>query len=168
MLNLLRGLSVLVFFMSKRVRPKYPKRIEYISSAVWDGKTGGTATVSDDRTIIFDTPKTYGGHGEGVCPDEMFVSAVLGCLMNTLLDFQRKTLFELISMTLDGKAVAEFDSEGYKITGIDVKGELVVEVDDVGFAERAIELMKKYCHLTRTIKDCIPITYDVKITPHEE
>ena len=89
--------------MSKKPRPKYPKKIEYISDAVWDGKTGGTATVSDDRTIFFDTPELYGGNGQGICPDEMFVSAVLVCLMNTLLDFQRKTLFELISMKLGGK-----------------------------------------------------------------
>ena len=154
--------------MARKPRPKYPKTIEYISSAVWDGKTGGTATVSDNRTIIFDTPELYGGNGQGVCPDEMFVSAVIGCLMNTLLDFQRKTLFELISMNLSGNAVAEFDSEGYKITGMKITGELLVEADDVGFAERAIILMRKYCHLTRTIKDCIPIEYDVKIIPHEE
>ena len=154
--------------MSGKPRPKYPKKIEYISSAVWDGKTGGTATVSDDRTIFYDTPTLYGGNGQGICPDELFVTAVLGCLMNTLLDFQRKTLFELISMKLGGNAIAEFDSEGYKITGMKITGELLVEADDVGFAERAIILMRKYCHLTRSIKDCIPIEYDVKIIPHEE
>ena len=168
MLNHNDGLRGLRLTMSKRVRPKYPKTIEYISSAVWDGKTGGTATVSDDRTIFFDTPVTYGGNGQGICPDEMFVSSIIGCLMNTLLDFQRKTLFELVSMTLGGKATAEFDSEGYKITGIEITGELVVDSDDIGFAERALELMTKYCHITRTIKDCIPTTYDVKIIPHEE
>ena len=168
MLNHIIGISSLGLTMSKRVRPKYPKTIEYISSAVWDGKTGGTATVSDDRTIFFDTPVTYGGNGQGICPDELFVSAIIGCLMNTLLDFQRKTLFELVSMTLGGKATAEFDSEGYKIIGVEITGELVVDPDDITFAERALVLMRKYCHLTRSFKDCIPITYDVKILPHEE
>ena len=84
--------------------------------------------------------------------------------MNTFLDFQRKTALEVISITLDGEAVAKFDSEGYQIVGISVKGEVVVEEDDIQFAERAVVMMKKYCHLTRSIKDCIPITYDVKIT----
>ena len=71
-------------------------------------------------------------------------------------------------MKLGGNAIAEFDSEGYKITGMKITGELLVDADDVGFAERAIVLMRKYCHLTRSIKDCIPIEYDVKIIPHEE
>ncbi len=154
--------------MAGKPRPKYPKQIEYIASAVWDGKTGGTATLRDYRTIDFDTPVLYGGNGNGVCPDELFVSAVLGCLMNTLLDFQRKTLFNLISMKLGGNAIAEFDNEGYKITSIRITGELLVDPEDFGDAERAIELMKKYCHLTRSLKDCIPIQYDVQIIPYAE
>ena len=147
-----------------KVRAKYPETIHYVAKTEWDGKTGGTATASEGRIIVYDTPKTYGGNGNGICPDEMFVSAVLGCLMNTFLDFQRKTALEVISITLDGEAVAKFDSEGYQIVGISVKGEVVVEEDDIQFAERAVVMMKKYCHLTRSIKDCIPITYDVKIT----
>jgi uncharacterized OsmC-like protein len=150
-----------------KVKPKYPETILYISQAVWDGKTGGTATVTDDRQIIFDTPKTYGGRGEGVCPDEMFVSAVLGCLINTFLDFKRKTMLELIDMTLQGEATAKFDSEGYKIVGIKVEGKVLVDVDDVEYGERAVEMMKKYCHLTRSIKDCIPIEYNITVEGHE-
>jgi organic hydroperoxide reductase OsmC/OhrA len=145
------------------VRPKYPEKIVYTSQAEWDGKTGGIATVSDGRTIVFDTPKMYGGNGEGVCPDEMFVSSVIGCLTNTFLDFKRKTLLEVDAFHLKGQATAEFDKEGYHITGIRIEGEVVVDPDDFQFAERAIEMMKKYCHLTRSIKRCIPMEYDISI-----
>ena len=150
-----------------KTKPKYPETIVYVSQAVWDGKTGGTTTVSDDRQIIFDTPKTYGGKGEGVCPDEMFVSAVLGCLINTFLDFKRKTMLELINLSLKGEAIAKFDSEGYHIVGIKVEGTIVVDVDDIEYGERAVEMMKKYCHLTRSIKECIPIEYDIQVTGEE-
>ena len=146
-----------------KVKARYPETIVYTSQAIWDGQTGGTATVNDDRQIVFDTPKTYGGRGEGVCPDEMFVSAVLGCLINTFLDFKRKTDLELIDISLKGEAIAKFDKEGYRIVGIKVEGKVVVDSDDMEFGERAIEMMKKYCHLTRSIKDCIPIEYDIKV-----
>ncbi|MHA1907128.1 MAG: OsmC family protein [Candidatus Thorarchaeota archaeon] len=150
-----------------KTKPKYPETIVYISKAVWDGQTGGTATVTDDREIIFDTPKTYGGGGEAVCPDEMFVSAVLGCLINTFLDFKRKTMLELIDISLNGEATAKFDSEGYQIVGIKVQGKVVVDIDDIEYGERAVEMMKKYCHLTRSIKECIPIEYDILVTGKE-
>jgi uncharacterized OsmC-like protein len=146
-----------------RVKSRYPEKIEYHASTEWDGKTGGTATTTGDRTIVFDTPKTYGGRGEGVCPDELFVSSVLGCLNNTFLDFQRRFEMELVSLQLSGSATAIFDGTGYRITGVSVSGEVVVGEDELEVGERCVELMIEYCHLTRTIKDCIPFEYDVSV-----
>ncbi|MFW9848875.1 MAG: OsmC family protein [Candidatus Thorarchaeota archaeon] len=150
-----------------KTKPRYPETIFYVSKAKWDGHTGGTATVSDDRQIVFDTPEIYGGRGEGVCPDEMFVSAVLGCLINTFLDFTRKTLLELVDISLRGEATAKFDSEGYRIVGIKVEGTVIVDIDDIEYGERAVQMMKKYCHLTRSIKDCIPIEYHISVEGKE-
>ena len=95
-----------------RIKSKYPESMEYHGKSEWDGKTGGLITTGDERQIVYDTPKTYGGRGEGVCPDEIFVSAVLGCLNNTFLDFQRRFEMELVSLNLSGKAKAIFDGEG--------------------------------------------------------
>ncbi len=146
-----------------KVRPRYPETNLYKATAEWDGKTGGVASTKNGHVIVFDTPKTYGGNGNGICPDEMFVSAVLGCLMNTFLDFQRKTDLEVVSFTLDGIATSKFDSEGYRIVGFKVQGTVVVDPDDIEFGEHAVEMMKKYCHLTRSFKGCIPIEYDIKV-----
>ena len=103
-----------------RVKSKYPERIEYHATSEWDGTTGGTARASDDRTIVYDTPETYGGRGDGICPDELFVSAILGCLNNTFLDFQRRFEMELVSFRLKGSATAVFDGTGYKITKVSI------------------------------------------------
>ncbi|MFW9843659.1 MAG: OsmC family protein, partial [Candidatus Thorarchaeota archaeon] len=97
------------------------------------------------------------------CPDELFVSSILGCLNNTFLDFQRKFEMVLKAFTLNGVATAIFDGEGYMITGMKVSGEVVVGEDELQTGERCIELMKEYCHLTRTIKQCLPIEYDITV-----
>lgn len=149
-----------------RLRSKYPEKIEYLASSEWDGQTGGTATASSGHKIVYGTPKTFGGHGIGVCPDELFVSAILGCLNNTFLDFQRKFELELKAFSLKGKATAIFDGEGYNITGMIISGEVIVAEDEIETGERCVELMKEYCHLTRTIKDCIPFEYNISV--HEE
>jgi len=146
-----------------RLKSKYPEKMEYRSSSEWDGETGGIATVSNNHQIVYGTPKIFGGHGKGSCPDELFVSAVLGCLNNTFLDFQRKFEMELKTFTLKGVATAIFDGEGYKITGMLVSGEVIVGEDDLETGERCVELMKEYCHLTRTIKNCLPLQYDISV-----
>ncbi|MFW9794206.1 MAG: OsmC family protein, partial [Candidatus Thorarchaeota archaeon] len=141
-----------------------PEYVEYHARSKWDGKTGGTSIVTDDREIVYDTPKTYGGRGEGICPDEVFVSAVLGCLNNTFLDFQRRFELELISLDFEGKATAKFDGEGYKIESISVTCDVVVREGELETGRRCVELMREYCHLTRTIKSCIPIIYSTSIS----
>ena len=146
-----------------RIKSKYPQTMEYHAKSEWDGKTGGLITASDERQIVYDTPKTYSGRGEGICPDEIFVSAVLGCLNNTFLDFQRRFEMELVSLNLSGKAKAIFDGEGYKIVEFKVTGEVVVGEDELETGQRCVELMQKYCHLTRTIKDSLPFEYDISV-----
>jgi uncharacterized OsmC-like protein len=149
--------------MTMKLKSKYPEYLEYHAQSKWDGKTGGIAAVTDDRQIVYDTPKTYGGRGEGVCPDEMFVSSVLGCLNNTFLDFQRRFELELISLELEGKAAVRFDGEGYKIESVSVSADVVVGEDELETGQRCVELMREYCHLTRTIKTCIPIVYSTSV-----
>jgi len=146
-----------------RVKSKYPEHMEYQATSVWDGKTGGTITVSDGHQIEYDTPKRYAGRGEGICPDEIFVSSILGCLNNTFLDFQRRFEMNLKSLKLQGTASAKFDGEGYKITGFKVSGEVIVGEDELETGKRCVELMKKFCHITRTIKDCIPFEYAISV-----
>ncbi len=149
--------------VNMRVKPKYPEKAEYQSTSEWDGRTGGIATDSSGRKIIYDTPESYGGRGDGFCPDELFVSAVVGCLNNTFLDFQRRFEMELKSLTLQGTANAIFDGTGYLVTGIRIYGEVIVGEDELETGKRCIELMKEYCHLTRTIKNCLPIEFDISI-----
>ncbi|MFW9981399.1 MAG: OsmC family protein [Candidatus Thorarchaeota archaeon] len=146
-----------------RLKSKYPEYVEYHAQSKWDGKTGGTCTVADNRQIVYDTPTTYGGRGEGICPDELFVSAVIGCLNNTFLDFQRRFEMKLISLDLKGKATAKFDGEGYRIQSLSVSCEVIVGPDELATGQRCVELMREYCHLTRSIKACIPIVYETSV-----
>ncbi|MFX0107603.1 MAG: OsmC family protein, partial [Candidatus Hodarchaeota archaeon] len=104
-----------------------------------------------------------GGAGEGICPDELFVSSVLACLNNTFLDFQRRFEMELISLELSGKATANFDGTGYKIMKIEVWGEILVGEDELDVGERCVHLMKEYCHVSRSLEGCIPIKYDISV-----
>jgi len=145
------------------VRSRYPQRIEYRAESVWDGKTGGTAIASEGRSIIFDTPKSYGGRGTGICPDELFVCAVLGCLNNTFLDFQRRFEMGLVSIGLNGYSIAAFEDGAYRIQSVKVSGEIVVGEDELETGKRCLELMKEYCHLSRSIGPCIPVEFDIVV-----
>jgi uncharacterized OsmC-like protein len=145
-----------------KLKTKYPETREYVVTSVWDGKTGGTATLREAE-LFFDTPPTYGGRGEGFCPYRLYMAGVLGCLNNTFLDVQRRSRLNLISFNLDGKLTVKFDGEGYTISSFQISGEAVVDEDELDIGERCVELAKKYCPLTRSMKNCIEFDYDIKV-----
>ena len=136
--------------------------MEYIATSRWDGKTGGIATLRESE-LVFDTPKTYGGRGQGLCPYRLFIAGVLGCLNNTFLDVKRRSDLNLISFDLRGKVTVKFDGEGYSLTGFQISGDVVVADGEIEFGERCVETAGKFCPLTRSMKDCIPFEYNIAV-----
>ncbi|MBD3406236.1 MAG: hypothetical protein GF411_09020 [Candidatus Lokiarchaeota archaeon] len=145
-----------------KVKSRYPEKMEYKARTEWDGKTGGIAFLKNGE-LVFDTPEVYGGRGQGLCPYRLFIAGILGCINNTFLDIQRMSNLEIITFNLEGKLLVQFDGAGYSVSQFEVSGKLVVPEDDLYLAERCIEQAKKYCPLTRSTKDCIPISYDIKV-----
>ncbi|MHA1881806.1 MAG: OsmC family protein [Candidatus Thorarchaeota archaeon] len=146
-----------------KIKPKYPELMEYIADTEWDGMTGGTATLREAE-LIFDTPTTYGGRGQGLCPYRLFIAGVLGCINNTFLDIKRMSNLDIVSFKLHGHLSVKFDGEGYSISKFQVTGEVVVaDEDDLFLGERCMEQAKKYCPLTRSIKSSVPIEYNIVI-----
>ncbi|MBD3159952.1 MAG: hypothetical protein GF309_14315 [Candidatus Lokiarchaeota archaeon] len=145
-----------------KIRKKYPETMEYVTATEWDGKTGGTAKLKESE-LIFDTPKVYGGRGEGLCPYRLFLSGILGCLNNTLLDVKRRSNLDMFGFALEAKLTVKFDGEGYSISKLRISGKLEVAKSELYLGQRCLELAKKYCPLTRSTKDCVPIEYDIEI-----
>jgi uncharacterized OsmC-like protein len=136
--------------------------MEYIATSKWDGKTGGIAGLRESE-LVFDTPKTYGGRGQGLCPYRLFIAGVLGCLNNTFLDVKRRSDLDLISFDLKGKVTVKFDGDGYSITDFQISGEVVVADGEIEFGERCVEIARTFCPLTRSMKDCIPFEYSIAV-----
>jgi uncharacterized OsmC-like protein len=146
-----------------KIRTKYPETMEYIAHTEWDGMTGGTAKLRESE-LIFDTPEVYGGRGQGLCPYRLFIAGVLGCINNTFLDIKRMSNLDLVSFVLHGHLYVKFDGEGYTISKFEITGKVVVaDEDDLYLGQRVIEQAKKYCPLTRSIKDSVPIEYDITL-----
>jgi organic hydroperoxide reductase OsmC/OhrA len=134
------------------------KKIEFKSDLSWDGKSGGKITLPKGIVIHIDTPKEFGGEGRYLCPDELFFSAIGGCLLTTFLFMHRKLKFNLKGLRLSVSGDVEYQSpEGYRVTGARVK--LTAETDKEGKekAQNCAEMTKKFCHITRSIEESIPI-----------
>ncbi len=135
-----------------------PKKIRCMVRVVWDMESGGVSYIRDLTPLILDTPVEFGGRGRSYCPDELFLSAIGGCLLTTFLYFKRR-----LRLNIKGLQVSIYGStdligpEGYRITGITAVIHVEVNVEEKEKTEECIELTREYCHLTRSLEHTIPI-----------
>lgn len=129
----------------------------------WDGVTGGEAKTTQHR-LRFDLPKEFKGLGRSFCPDELLLSAIGGCLVTTFLHFKERFNLPLKKLNVDVRGEVRLVNEGYRVTKVEAKIEASAPEDGVGRVKRFIELVKEYCHITRSLEGCIAITVDVAVS----
>lgn len=140
------------------------KKMVYEVDLSWDGKSGGEITLPKGSTLRIDMPKEFGGEGKYLCPDELFFSAVGGCLLTTFLYMHKKLRFNLKGLHILVRGEIESHApEGYKVSMARVN--MNVETDDEGRgkAQDCIEMTKKFCHITNSIEKAVPIEIASKV-----
>ena len=142
-----------------------PNKLEYQVKLLWDGKSGGKVDFRNYPTLKLDTPKEFGGRGLYPCPDELFFSAVGGCLLTTFLHFRRKLDLYLEEFRISIKGNVDLSgSGGYSITRIKAVMYVKTTKNEEVKAKKCIELTKDFCHITRTLEKAFPIEISIEIT----
>jgi len=144
------------------VKPIYPEEIEYRSESRWYGCTGGVAE-SEGFKVGFDTPQEFGGRGSAPCPDQLFLAALGGCLLNTFISFKNRLGAEAADASVNTSCRVGLGPEGYRL--LDVSAEITVESSPEMEAlnRRCAELAVRHCHLTRSIEAAVPVCCVIRV-----
>jgi len=141
----------------------YPKEMNYEVEAVWDGLTGGSVAVGE-YTVSFDTPPEYGGTGSAPCPDQLFLSAIGGCLIDTFLSFKNRLGAETRSLKVQTACRVEMrNPDGYRLTRVSAVIRVTPEEGDEERNRRCAELARDYCHITRSIESAVPVDVEIVV-----
>ena len=139
------------------------RRLNYSAEAAWNHQSGGTAQV-DGFTIDFDTPHEHGGNETAPCPDQLFMTSLAGCIINTFNYYR----VMLDTETLDIKVKVSSDIEltktsGYRVTGINIALEVWSDEENIELNQKCAERAIEYCHLTKSIEKAIPIETSIEV-----
>ncbi len=138
------------------------ENLKYEIRLMWDGKSGGTINLKDS-TLRLDTSVEFGGSGRYPCPDELFFSALGGCLLTTFLYFQRKLRLHLRDLQILIRGNVDFiGPEGYRVTGINALLQVKIAKGEDRKLRECVELAREYCHLTQALEKSIPIEISVE------
>lgn len=147
-------------------RNLYNEKIDYNVSAVWDGETGGPVNANGYQ-VRFNTPLEFNGKGKALCPDQLFLASISGCLMTTLISFKNRLGAEAKNIEITSKADIELQGNFYRIIGIECVISIEASEENYDAVKRSGELAIEYCYITRSTQSAIPIQFKIKNTNEE-
>lgn len=132
-----------------------PER-EYVYEAEvrWTGEKKGDLILSGKPDLPVATPPEFGGHDGRTSPEDLFVASAVVCLMSTFLAMAQKVQAEWDSFSCSAKATLEkVEGRGLLFTKMDLYPRVSVRSDDqVESVKKALDLAKKYCLVTNSMK----------------
>jgi len=107
----------------------------------------------------------FGGSGQNLNPEEMFVAAINSCLMNTFFYFARKYKIEILLYNSQASAQLEKQTDGFRFTNVEVRAK--VHLPEGKYAEKiqqVSQLTEKYCLVSRSIACPVDYKLEAEIT----
>lgn len=141
------------------------KRFEYPMEVVWTGGESGREgelMVEGKPTIAIAAPPEFRGPEGIISPEDLFVASAAVCLMMTFITMSGKVRAKWTSYRNNTIGILQQqESKDYLFTELQVDMYLTVPTnDDITKVQRALELTKKHCLVTNSMKS------ELKIVPH--
>lgn len=120
----------------------------------------------DKPVIRVVTPPEFKGGKPGKhSPEDLFVGAVAACKMTTFCAMAEKLDIGLQSLKVDATGyLGQAETRGMAFTKIDTH--LIIAIDDEDnrkSAEKCVDLTKKYCLITNSIKSDTTLTFEISV-----
>lgn len=148
------------------------QNLKYETELIWDLESGVKVHTREVYTgeaheLKLDMPIEFGGKGRFPCADDLFFSAVGGCILITFLYFKAQLGLRLkgLQVLVKGK-VDLVGMRRYEVTDIEVIIHIETEEKERPKAEECVELTRYYCHLGRVLNPAIPLRISTEVQTH--
>ncbi|MHA1409566.1 MAG: OsmC family protein [Candidatus Odinarchaeia archaeon] len=138
-------------------------KLEYEINVEWDGQTGATVSFKNMPDLKIDMASDFGGGGKYYCSDEIFLTSVAGCILETFLYIGKKMRINLKEYIVHTRAIVEGGISGYYISKIIFDFKITVAKGEVDKAKQCFDLSVDYCHLRRALNPKIELVFNKTI-----
>jgi peroxiredoxin-like protein len=139
--------------------------------AVWHGDIAGSGEVrpfSGAHVVPIAAAAKLDGSGDGVNPEELFLSAVAACFIATWALFLKKLHFDHPDpqIRVEGDLGAD-PAGGFKMQGVRLYAQVPARLLAAREKElrRTVELAEKYCIISKIARAAMPMTVSLETTP---
>jgi len=135
----------------------------YRTTVRWIREKKGKLFSSGKPEFEVATPPEFKGHLGVWTPEDLFISAVNGCIMTTFLYYREKAKLELKEYESECEGTLEQVNGQLMFTEVVVKPKImVVHEADINKAKRLIELAEKNCLISNSIKTQVKVIPEIQ------
>ncbi len=148
-----------------KVKPSVKEELEYVVEFKYDGDMVFTVTDNKGAQVTVTSDPLFGGLEEYLCPDELFVASIVGCIVFTFLFILRRMHVKVEDLRARGRSRLRLSRFGYIIEEVNIEIEVSSGECSKNRIIEALRLAEKYCHVTKCIDRSVTkinISYNVR------
>ncbi len=139
------------------------RKFIYRTSIKLSGRGEGIIKSKDKPAIELSTPVEFGGKKGVWTPEELLVASVNACIMTTFSYYAEKRGFKFVSYKSSAEGIVELVEMQYIFSKITIKPKIIVESEkDIEVAENLLEISKKNCFVSNSLKSKVILEPEVK------
>jgi len=142
------------------------RKFIYRTSIKLSRRGEGIIKSGNKSSIELSTPVEFGGKKGVWTPEELLVASVNACIMTTFSYYAEKRGFKFVSYESSAEGIIELVEMQYIFSKITIKPKIIVESEkDIEVAENLLEISKKSCFISNSLKSKVILEPEVESIP---
>ena len=133
----------------------------YETRLKWKDEAQAELSAQGKPDLLVGPPPEFGGQDSWWSPEHLFVAAVEACLMTTFFAVARKSKLAVLGYESRAEGTLDKTAEGLLFTAVTLRPVVKVAAQDAERAGRLIELAKKHCLVSASLKTPVAVEASV-------
>lgn len=140
------------------------KSFHYRTSLAWQQGRKGTASAEGKPELQFSSPPEFKGDPGMWTPEDLLVTALNTCILETYLSFAERKGLGLVSYESSAEGLLEFTDGKYRFTEMALQLRIAVKTpEDVEKAKELIEVAHANCFISNSITAAVKISPEIRV-----
>lgn len=118
----------------------------------WKEESRGITSAAGKPEIAVGPPPEFGGRESWWSPEHLFIAAVETCFMTTFMAVARKSKLNVLGYESRAEGAVDKTTEGFSFARVTLHPVLKVAAADVERTQRLLDLAKKHCLVSASLK----------------
>ena len=140
------------------------KSFRYTNTLTWEQARRGKSSAPGKPPMEIGSPPEFKGEPGVLCPEELLVAALNGCLMLTFIALAQSKGVQFVAYESAAEGSLENVDGKFLITEVSVQPNVVLKSDrDLEIARTIMDQVEEHCFISNSIKAKVKLTPQLRV-----